>query len=139
MSGDYSSALEAAGAVVHAFEHFGSYQGDWWAKVTYKGETGYVHGYYGSCSVCDAFEAEFGWNEESCETHAYDPQRECPACDAAKAAHAEKLRAFGAEYLDVVLSKEAAVAEASKNLDWDSDAQEMVNWLSNTPDEETAR
>ena len=58
----YQEALEAAGATVHAFEFFGSYQGDWWAKVTYNGETGWVHGSYGSCSGCDAFEAEFGFS-----------------------------------------------------------------------------
>jgi len=30
----YYNALQAAGATVHAFEQFGSYQGHWIAKVT---------------------------------------------------------------------------------------------------------
>jgi hypothetical protein len=55
----YESALEAAGAEVLAFAQFGSYSGQWMAKVRYNGETGYIQDWYGSCSYCDAFEAEF--------------------------------------------------------------------------------
>ena len=40
----YQKALEAAGAVVHRFEEFGSYQGDWWALVTHGDKTGWVNG-----------------------------------------------------------------------------------------------
>lgn len=68
----YEEALKAAGAEVHAYETFGSYQGDWWALVSYEGKHGFVHGYYGSCSGCDAFEAEFGWTENECEDHKYE-------------------------------------------------------------------
>lgn len=39
MSG-YLDAMLYAGAEVHVFKSFGSYQGEWWTKVTYKGETG---------------------------------------------------------------------------------------------------
>lgn len=28
----YKEAMQAAGAVVHLYEEFGSYQGDWWHK-----------------------------------------------------------------------------------------------------------
>jgi len=55
----YFEALEAAGAQVLASQTFGSYQGDWFAKVNYNGSTAWVHGCYGSCSGCDAFCAEF--------------------------------------------------------------------------------
>lgn len=60
----YSKCLEKAGCNVIAFEQFGSYQGTWLAFVEYKGEKGIVEGYYGSCSGCDAFEAEFGYSEQ---------------------------------------------------------------------------
>jgi len=56
----YEKCLQLAGAKVTAFEKFGSYQGNWWAKVKYKGKTGWITRAFGSCSVCDAFEAEFG-------------------------------------------------------------------------------
>ena len=104
----YKEALEAAGAEVMAFEEFGSYQGDWWAKVRYKGELGWVQGSYGSCSGCDAFEAEFGWDDGT----------------------PEKLAEFGRGYLDdLLLGQEQAEEEASRYIEWDSDAQEMVAWL----------
>lgn len=32
----YENALKAAGAEILEFGQFGSYQGDWWAKVRYK-------------------------------------------------------------------------------------------------------
>jgi len=68
----YQEAIEKAGAKIHAFHSFGSYQGDWWAKVTFKKITGWVHGYHGSCSVCDAFEKEFNYaiyDNNQCELH----------------------------------------------------------------------
>jgi len=57
----YSEALTAAGCKVIDFKEFGSYQGTWLAFVQYNGEKGIVEGSYGSCSGCDAFEAEFGF------------------------------------------------------------------------------
>ncbi len=56
-SGGYDDALRLAGAEVHAYESFGSYQGIWLAKVTYQGKTGWVRGYFGSCSGCDGLQA----------------------------------------------------------------------------------
>ena len=44
MSSSYIDALRAAGATVHAGRSFGSYQGDWLARVTYNGVTGFVAG-----------------------------------------------------------------------------------------------
>jgi len=110
----YEQAMEAAGATVHQYESFGSYQGDWWAHVTYNGTTGFVTGSYGSCSGCDAFQAEFGWDDKK-ETD-----------------YPQRLAAFGAEYLDNIMTYDQAVTEASRNVDWDLDAEEMVNWIKAT-------
>lgn len=96
----YSSALEAAGAVVHTYETFGDYQGTWVADVTFNGIRGLVVGSYGSCSGCDAFEAEIGYEHEYCREHNYlcNPPS-CAACDEAKTSYDAKLAAFGLGYL----------------------------------------
>lgn len=107
----YQEALEAAGAVVHDFQEFGSFQGDWLAKVTYNGTTGFVAGYYGSCSGCDAFEGEFGY---------------VPTTDAA---YQERLAAFGREYLDGLGDGAALVARFTADLSWDGDASSVIEWL----------
>lgn len=65
----YESALEAAGCKVLEFEMTGSYQGDWYALVEVDGDMGIVRGSYGSCSYCDAFEAEFGYSSEDEENY----------------------------------------------------------------------
>jgi hypothetical protein len=127
--GDYQKALEAAGAEVHAYESFGSYQGDWWALVTVDGERGWVHGYYGSCSGCDAFEAEFGYDEDRCKRHQYEqPMPNCDQCRGAESAYLTKLADFGRDYLPPI-TQEAAEQKAAENLAWDSDAQEMLDFI----------
>jgi len=63
----YSESLEAAGAKVIAYEQFGSYQGDWGAYVELNGNKYIITGSYGSCSGCDAFEAEFGYTDKPYE------------------------------------------------------------------------
>lgn len=130
MSG-YQEALQAAGAEVLAFQEFGSYQGDWIAKVTYGGQTGYVTGSYGSCSGCDAFQGEFDFSRNrECEDHRYMSKCDaCEVCDAASADYDRRLREFGEGYLGDVLTQEQAEAFASRNWDWDTDAQEMVEWV----------
>lgn len=127
----YQEALEAAGATVHNFNHFGSYQGDWWAKVTYRGETGFVNGSYGSCSGCDSFQAEFDYFEKQCEAHRYDNEHpECQDCKTALENYNRKLDNFGKQYLDgCILSFDDAIKQASKNLEWDTEATEMVEWI----------
>lgn len=107
----YKEALEAAGAEVILFKGFGSYQGDWWAKVKYNGHEGWVTGSYGSCSGCDAFEAEFDWGDNEKDDY------QSRLCD------------FGKGYLDDILTQDEAEEAASKYLDWDFDAQEMVDWI----------
>lgn len=109
---NYQLALHMTGVKVIGYEMFGSYQGDWWALVEFPNHERYfVGGSYGSCSGCDAFEAEFGWNDES------------------KPDYAHRLRDFGLEYLTDCRTREQAVEEASHNLSWDHDAQGMVDWL----------
>ena len=36
---------------------------------------------------------------------------------------------FGKQYLDNIMSQEEAEEKASENLDWDMDAQEMLNFI----------
>lgn len=128
----YETCIELAGAKVIVFKEFGSYQGDWWGKVEYKGNTGWVNGSYGSCSVCDAFQAEFGYDghyeyEESYnEYHDYfDLKDGCEKCEELK----KRMVEFGKQYLDNIMSQEEAEEKASENLDWDMDAQEMLNFI----------
>lgn len=114
----YIRAIQAAGAVVLAEERFGSYQGDWWAKVLWNGQVGWVHGAYGSCSGCDSFEASFNdtlWEDEATEEQLRDYQK--------------RLADFGAKYMDPLYTQEQALKLASENLDWDDDAQRMVDFI----------
>lgn len=128
----YKEALEAAGAKVLAFETFGSYQGDWFAKVEYEGKTGWVHDYYGSCSGCDSFEAEF-FADDSAHEHdgkkiwpEYESLREgCAECDK----YRQRLSDFGKSYLDEILTFEEALKRASENIMWDADAEEIVKFV----------
>ena len=132
----YSNTMEMAGAIVHDYKSFGSYQGDWYAKVTYKGVTGYVQGSYGSCSVCDAFQSEF----ESV-VHYHDTEmvwgglyegeefkEDCEECNKTK----KRLIEFGERYLDGIKTKEAILEYAKRNITWDMEAQEMVTWIKNS-------
>lgn len=108
----YEAALWATGVKVLGYETFGSYQGDWWAKVEFPNhQVGFIHDYYGSCSGCDAFEAEFGWKDD-----------ESPA-------YLHRLKDFGRGYLSDINTFDQAIEKASENLKWDHDAQAMVDWL----------
>lgn len=77
----YQQALEATGVKVLAFEETGDYQGTWFALTDNK-EFPIVIGDYGSCSGCDAFEAEFGYS------YSDDPSFE------------SRLKTFGQSYLN---------------------------------------
>ena len=129
----YSEALKAAGAEVHEFNEFGSYQGDWWAKVTYNEQTGWVTGSYGSCSGCDAFEAEFGYSGHDCGSDYYyspfwgdDKFRDgCETCQSLK----ERFIKFGQEYLEGIMSQEKAEEVAGRNIEWDMEAQKMLDFI----------
>ena len=108
----YQEAMEAAGAEVLTFECFGSYQGDWWALVHYQNKKGWVHGCFGSCSGCDAFEAEFGWFDKE-----EDPD------------YIERLIRFGKAYLEDLYTQEEAEKRASEHLSWDLEAAEVLAFL----------
>ena len=123
----YQDALTSAGATVHQFKKFGSYQGDWVALVTVKGTTGWVEGSYGSCSGCDAFEAEFGWTDSDCDQHRYRHKDDCAGCQTAKRVHDAKLADFGRVYLDCIQTTEQFVKTHSDH-DW-GDHEEMVKWV----------
>jgi hypothetical protein len=131
----YQEALEAGGAEVLAFESFGSYQGAWWARVRYEGKEGWITGSFGSCSGCDSFEAEFGYGDSHYHAtpegrqyiDASDPLTPDSCADCAKLA--ARLADFGRRYLDEIMTQEAAEKEASLNLEWDTDADEMVRFI----------
>ena len=127
----YQEALSAAGAEVLDFEQFGSYQGDWWAKVRYEGKESWVNGAFGSCSGCDSFEAEFGWDEGHCEAHKYDDKGSvgCHQCAEAAELYEKRLADFGRGFLSDLRTQEEAEAEASRNIEWDHDAEKMLSWI----------
>ena len=111
----YQSALEAAGAKIIAFQYFGSYQGDWFAKVNFNGDIGWVRGSYGSCSGCDAFEAEFGWS-----------------CDEESDEYKVRLAAFGKTYLDGIYpqnTQEKLLEDEIAEWDWMEDEKEMLAFV----------
>jgi hypothetical protein len=107
----YHLALDCAGVEVLDFAEFGSYQGRWIAKVRFpNGEEYFVSDYYGSCSGCDAFEAEFGWSDQD------------------KPDYAHHLRDFGREFLTNCMTKEQAEAELGEHI-YGADDQDMINWV----------
>jgi len=107
----YREALEAAGARVLAFEHFGSWQGEWVALVEYKSEVGWVQGSFGSCSHCDSFEAEFGWGAEDEDDYQ------------------QRLASFGESYLGGLQSTDAVVASFDDQSNWDTDSEQAASWI----------
>ena len=130
--GGYQGALLLAGAEVLAFECFGSYQGDWLAKVRINGQIRWVHDYFGSCSYCDAFEHDLGGKfEHSCADNRYhNPVYRgftsgCAQCQKAKEAIGE----FGKRYLEDAVEFDEVRSQVVKNAEWDMDAQKMVTWL----------
>ena len=45
-------------------QYFGSYQGQFLCSFEKDGEMWFLWDYYGSCSGCDSFEAEFGYRDD---------------------------------------------------------------------------
>lgn len=107
----YHGVLEMAGATVHAFQDFGSYQGDWLAKVTYNGVTGWIKDSYGSCSGCDSFESESGYEQRT------------------KNEWKEFSIKFCKDYLEDIRTYEDMLKMCSENLDWDMEAKDMIKFL----------
>ena len=127
---NYRAALEAAGATVHAFKEFGSYQGEWYADVTFRGERGWINGAYGSCSVCDAFEAECDYSEgDGCDAHRYAKREDCLGCKASDAAYRAHLSEFGRVYLDAMITQGQAERNAAEYAQYSLEDQEALDWL----------
>lgn len=128
----YGQALRAAGATLEEgdMEHFGSYQGEWLAKVTVGDRAGIIAGAFGSCSYCDAFEAEFGYRDR-CDEHYGDITEGCAQC----AREQVRLAAFGQSYLDGIiwLDDDAAmqrlIAEWTDRIEWDYEARQVLAWI----------
>lgn len=129
----YREAIEAAGATVHVFQEFGSYQGTWLAKVTYKETKGWIEGAYGSCSGCDSFQAEFNYTSHLHGDIYHDPiydgfKEGCQQCDDTKA----QFRTFGESYLHSIVSWEQLTEIYRKKTlgeyIWDED-REIYEWL----------
>ena len=123
----YKDALTAAGATVHAFESFGTWQGDWWARVTVpNGHTGWIHGHFGSCSGCDSYEAEIGLDAGHCDEHytAAD-QASCAECASKRIAFQDKVKRFGTHYLASVMTQEEAM-RATEPTEWDDEGDQRA-------------
>jgi len=113
MAYGYREALEAAGGKILNFSEFGSRQGDWYAQVEYNGERGWIKGSYGSCSYCDSFEAEFGYdyikeNEEQYQSHLAD---------------------FGRSYLETILPAKHYIEILQDGYDFDGTSSEIVSYI----------
>ncbi len=110
----YVDALERAGATVTDSEYFGSYQGEWFARV---GDT-VVTGSFGSCSGCDWIEAELGYG--------YGPEYD---------AHEEAvLTRIGSELLEGAITIgspewDKLTADQERSAEWDFDAKSILTWL----------
>lgn len=111
----YKHSLEAAGARVIAFEHFGDWQGSWIALVEYRGETGWVQGAFGSCTACDAFQGEFGWDDDFESEYGR-----------------ERLASFGRTYLEGLMPIERVLSRYLAESEWDTEAADVVFWIRET-------
>lgn len=101
----YIRAIRAAGYEVIDYEEFGSYQGDLLVFVRKNGKHGFILESYGSCSGCDAFQAEV--------------RNDTP----------EEIKEFSIRYEDTMQSYDQALAYAKKHEQWDAEAKEMISWI----------
>ena len=106
----YHWALEIGGAKVLAFNSFGTYQGDWYAKIEFNGKQGWVHGYYGTCEYCDAFDSEVGYSDKE----GYEKK---------------KVVKLAASYLSEIKTYEEVLAIAQKDASWDLDAKKAIEFI----------
>ena len=130
----YKQALEAAGAEIHDFKYFGDYQGTWWANVTYQGHTGFIAGYYGSCSGCDSYEGTFNYDEMWCDLHKYERVSErstCEDCQESETKYEKKLAEFGRQFLDNIMTKEEAMSASNRYCEEDLESEECI-WIRNS-------
>lgn len=107
----YEYSLRATGAEVLAFQDFGSYQGDWFAKVRNGGEEYWIQDSYGSCSGCDAFQSEVDYEDRTEEEWT------------------TFFKEFGEKYLGEKKNKEELIAKFKDQSSWDGDAKEILEFL----------
>jgi hypothetical protein len=126
----YELALKTAGAKIYKMEYFGSYQGDWIALVSYQGKLGWVHDYFGSCALCDAFQNEFDYRstfhyhgDKYWTIDGDELNEDCPKC----AEILQRLKEFGEEYLNDLKTFEEVYTEIQKCNGYDD--QKMLDWL----------
>lgn len=90
-------------------KYYGSYQGEFLCRIVYNGEILYIHDWYGSCSGCDAFEAEFAWSSSKTK---------------------KNLINFAKSYIGAALPKEKMIKYLEHELDeWDTEKREMLQDL----------
>lgn len=120
----YKGALETAGVKVHLFKEFGSYQGEWWAKVTMAdGRKGWIRGYYGSCSGCDALQAAFSWDFGADDPDGTYEDRLLSDEEFAQ------WKEFSEGETAFFYTQEEVEIEAGKNLEWDQEAKEVLSFI----------
>lgn len=104
----YEELLEDICEEVYCYKEFGSYQGDWFAKVKYNKKICWIHGWYGSCCCCD-------WLQSQDFTEDDDIIKQN----------------FITQYLEpsMIFTQEEAENEASKNIDWDYEAEAVLTFI----------
>lgn len=126
----YTWAMELAGAKILVEDSFGDYQGSWYAKVEFNNKVFWVHGSYGSCSGCDAFQSEVNTSHyHDDEYHWVNDNAEfrtgCTECDELKT----KVKDFGLSYLKDPRDINLLLKEARERAEWDMDAKKVVEFL----------
>lgn len=136
----YAQALEANGVVIKQYKEFGDYQGTWIALL----EDGrFIEGSYGSCSGCDAFQAEFDYGTEELvlqedgkyheDNFSWNDVISNEQADEHNKKHFERLRTFGQGYLNSSETKEEIIkryAEKIKDDEWAwEDDKQIFEWL----------
>lgn len=129
----YKESLQAAGATVIAYKTFGDYQGTWLAKVEWNGQIGWVEGFYGSCTFCDAFEGEFGYDSATALGEDFWDGEYRPATQADVDAYETRFKTFGLHYLEsnfaTQAEKESEIAHKVADCDWDDEYSRILEWV----------
>lgn len=128
---NYRMALVAAGAEIIAYKEVGSYQGDWCAICDYKGKRIAVMGCYGSCSGCDAFQADFSYIELKYDNGKYlvdwsEVTKE--EFEEKEPEYRRRLSEFAQSYLSTPFEKSDIDREISICAEWDADRKILLEW-----------